>query len=256
METLILGWYVLVETGSVLLLTVFASLGYIGTLVAPMFGVVGDRIGHRDLLAMMRATYAVLATVLMTLALSGQLTPVFVFVVAALMGIVRPSDLGVRGALVANIMPHDQLIGAISISRTTMDTARITGALSGAGLFAALGMGPAYVAIVCLYIIATSLTLCIVVPRQPHRAGDAASEVLQALAAARPQGGRGVLLDHAADARRAVDRVPRQPHGLSADQRPAALHRARRSTAPTRPGSAISRRALRSARWSVRSCSA
>ena len=50
METLILGWYVLVETGSVLLLTVFASLGYIGTLVAPMFGVIGDRIGHRDLL--------------------------------------------------------------------------------------------------------------------------------------------------------------------------------------------------------------
>ena len=72
------------------------------------------------------------------------------------MGIVRPSDLGVRGALVATIMPHDQLIGAISISRTTMDTARIAGALSGAGLFAALGMGPAYVAIVCLYIVATA----------------------------------------------------------------------------------------------------
>ena len=34
MEMIILGWYVLVETGSVLLLTVFASLGYIGTLVA------------------------------------------------------------------------------------------------------------------------------------------------------------------------------------------------------------------------------
>jgi hypothetical protein len=55
METLILGWYVLVETGSVLLLTLFASLNYVGTLIAPMFGVVGDRIGHRDLLAMMRA---------------------------------------------------------------------------------------------------------------------------------------------------------------------------------------------------------
>ena len=55
MELLILSWYVLVETGSVLLLTLFASLGYVGTLIAPMFGVVGDRIGHRDLLAMMRA---------------------------------------------------------------------------------------------------------------------------------------------------------------------------------------------------------
>lgn len=176
---IILGWYVLVETGSVLLLTVFASLGYVGTLVAPMFGVVGDRIGHRDLLAMMRATYAVLATVLMTLALSGQLSPLFVFIVAALMGVVRPSDLGVRGALVATIMPRDQLIGAISISRTTMDTARIAGALSGAGLFAALGMGPAYVAIVGLYIIATVLTLYVVAPARPHPVSDIESDVLR-----------------------------------------------------------------------------
>ena len=179
MELIILGWYVLAETGSVLLLTVFASLGYIGTLVAPMFGVVGDRIGHRDLLAMMRATYAVLATVLMTLALTGQLSPPFVFVVAALMGVVRPSDLGVRGALVATIMPRDQLIGAISISRTTMDTARIAGALSGAGLFAALGMGPAYVAIVSLYMVATALTLCVVAPAKPHPTSDSEGEALR-----------------------------------------------------------------------------
>src|SRR4029079_5997504 len=179
MEALILSWYVLVETGSVLLLTVFASLGYIGTLVAPMFGVVGDRIGQRDLLAVMRATYAVLAITLMMLALSGRLTPTFVFVVAAAMGVVRPSDLGIRSALVANIMPHDQLIAAISLSRTTMDTARIARALSGAGLFAAPGMGPAYVAIVGLSIVATLLTLFIVAPAKPHWAGDAASEVLK-----------------------------------------------------------------------------
>ena len=60
-----------------------------------------------------------------------------------------------------------------------MDTARITGALSGAGLFAALGMGPAYVAIVCLYIIATTLTLCVVVSASRHPAEDVDSEVLR-----------------------------------------------------------------------------
>src|SRR6202158_2876305 len=168
METLILGWYVLVETRSVLLLTLFASLTYIGTLIAPIFGVVGDRIGHRDLLAMMRATYAVQAAILMTLALTGNLSPLYVLVIVAIMGLVRPSDLGVRGALVATIMPSDQLIGAISISRTTMDTARIAGALSGAGLFAALGMGQAYVAIVSLYVLSTLLTLCVVAPAKPH----------------------------------------------------------------------------------------
>src|SRR3954462_260061 len=178
METLILGWYILVETGSVLLLTLFASLNFIGTLIAPMFGVVGDRIGHRDLLGIMRAIYAVLATTLMTLAFTGALNPVYVFIIVALMGLVRPSDLGVRGALVATIMPHDQLIGAISISRTTMDTARIAGALSGAGLFAALGMGPAYVAIASLYVISTLLTLCVVGPSKPHPVDEASGAAL------------------------------------------------------------------------------
>src|SRR5918992_2501235 len=105
METLILSWYVLIETASVLLLTLFASLQYLGTLLAPMFGVVGHRIGSKRLLCAMRAIYAILATTLMTFALLGALTPVHVFVIAALMGIVRPSDLVMRYALVGESMP-------------------------------------------------------------------------------------------------------------------------------------------------------
>src|SRR3954465_2720751 len=179
METLILGWYILVETRSVLLLTLFASLSFVGTLIAPLFGVFGDRMGERDLLAMMRATYAALACTLMALAMAGYLTPAYVFIIAAIMGLVRPSDLGVRGALVATIMPHEQLIGAISLSRTTMDSARIFGALSGAALFAALGMGPAYVAIVGLYMLGTVLTLCVVAPSKPHPVDEAAAGALR-----------------------------------------------------------------------------
>jgi MFS family permease len=173
METIILGWYVLVQTGSVLLLTLFASLNYTGTLVAPLFGVLGDRIGHRDLLAAMRASYAVLAATLLTLALSGYLNATCVLVIAAFMGLVRPSDLGVRGALNADIMPKDQLISSIAVSRTTQDLARIAGALTGAGLFAGAGLGPSYVVIVSLYAIATVLMLCVVMPTKP-RGADAA----------------------------------------------------------------------------------
>ena len=61
MENLILGWYILVTTGSVLLLTLFGSLQYVGTLVAPMLGLAGDRLGHRNVLCAMRAVYATLA---------------------------------------------------------------------------------------------------------------------------------------------------------------------------------------------------
>ena len=163
-ETLVLGWYIMVETGSVLLLTVLASLNYAGTLIAPVFGMIGDRIGHRDLLAAMRFAYTALAATIMTLALSGHLAPLYVMIIVAVMGLIRPSDLGVRGALLADIMPAEQLVGAISVSRTTQDSARIAGALSGTGLFAALGIGYAYVAIACLYLVAAILMLCMARP--------------------------------------------------------------------------------------------
>ena len=43
-----LGWYVLVATGSVLLLILFGSLQYFGTLVAPVLGMAGDRLDHHN----------------------------------------------------------------------------------------------------------------------------------------------------------------------------------------------------------------
>jgi predicted MFS family arabinose efflux permease len=159
METLILGWYVLIETGSVLLLTVFASLQHIGTLVSPMVGVFGDRVGQRNLLCAMRSVYATLATTLMILAFSGVLTPMYVLMIAGVMGLVRPSDIGMRAALVGETMPPAHLMGAMSIQRTTQDSARIAGALTGAGLVAMLGMGPAYAVVASLYVASVLLTL-------------------------------------------------------------------------------------------------
>ena len=173
METLILSWYVLVETRSVLMLTVYASLQYVGTLFAPIFGVVGDRLGHRNLLCAMRAVYATLAITLMTFTFTGILNPVNVLIIAALMGLVRPSDLGVRATLVGETIPADRLMGAMSIQRTTQDSARIAGSLSGAGLVATLGMGSAYLVVVSFYAISFLLTLKAGGVASAHRpAGD------------------------------------------------------------------------------------
>ncbi len=178
MEALVLGWYILVETGSVVLLTVLAALQFGGTVIAPMFGVASDRIGHRNLLSGMRAVYATVAAVLMTLAFAGVLEPLLVFVLVAITGIVRSSDMGLRGALIAETMPFDQLTSAMSISRTTSDSARIAGALAGAGIFAAFGIGPAYVAVTAFYVLSAVLTWCTVpAKREPAATGDAAGAV-------------------------------------------------------------------------------
>jgi MFS family permease len=164
METLILGWYVLVETGSVLWLTAFGALQYLGTLVAPLMGVASDRVGHRNVLCAMRAIYTVLALALMMIAFAGALTPVIVMVIATLNGIVRPSDIGVRAALVAETVPSTQLVGALSVSRMTSDSARVAGALAGAGVFAAFGMGPAYVIVTLFYALGSALMLGVAAP--------------------------------------------------------------------------------------------
>ena len=164
METLILGWYVLVETKSVLMLTLFGAMQFTGTLLAPLFGVAGDRIGLRNLLCLMRGFYAVQASCLTLFAVLGVLSPIHVFAIAFCMGLVRPSDLAIRNTLVGSLMPADQLMAAMGISRTTQDSARIAGALTGAGLFALLGMAAAYVIVVLFYLLSLMLSLRIARP--------------------------------------------------------------------------------------------
>lgn len=171
-ETLVLGWYILVETGSVLLLTVLGSLQYVGTLVAPVVGMIGDRMGHRDLLVVLRLTYTVLASTIMMLALTGHLGPLNVMIIVTIMGLIRSSDLGLRSALLAGIMPAELLVGAISLSRTTQDSARIAGALTGAGLFTVLGIGLVYAAVACLYLLAAILMVCLTRPKKTVTTSD------------------------------------------------------------------------------------
>ncbi len=151
METIVLGWYILVETQSVLLLTLFASLQYIGTLFSPLYGVMGNRIGNKRLLCGMRATYTALSVIMLTLVLAGELTPLYVLIISGLLGLVRPSDLVMRYALIGETMPASHLLLAASVSRTTQDSARVMGALSGAGLVAMFGMAPVYMVIAGLY---------------------------------------------------------------------------------------------------------
>jgi hypothetical protein len=169
METLILGWYVLVETSSVLLLTVFGTVQFMGTLAAPGLGVLGDRLGSRVLLCAMRASYAALAAIVLALALAGALTPVSVLVLSAVGGLLRPNDIVMRNSLIGETVPAASLSGALGMSRATMDSARVAGALAGASLFALLGIAGAYVVVCLFYLASLALTLGVAAVR-PSRA--------------------------------------------------------------------------------------
>ncbi len=182
MEALILGWFILTATGSVEQLVVFGALAWLGSLFSPFFGIAGDRIGLRALLCITRGTYALLAAALTVLTFSGALAPWHVFAISALAGLLRPSDMAMRNVLVGQTMRPEMLMGALGISRTTSDTARIAGALAGTGGVALIGMGPAYVMVTALYVTAFLLSLGVAGPAARAALGAADAAALKVFA--------------------------------------------------------------------------
>jgi MFS family permease len=179
MEALILGWYVLATTGSVQLLVVVGALAWLGSLFAPFFGIAGDRIGVRRLLCLTRGGYALLAALLAWLTLSERLEPWHVLVVAGLAGLMKPSDMAMRHVLVGHTIPSGSLMGALAISRTTSDTARIFGAIAGTGGVALVGMGQAYAGVSLIYVGAFLFSLGVA----PVHASSAQARILTGLKA-------------------------------------------------------------------------
>lgn len=181
MEVLILGWFVLVESGSVFLLVVYGSLQFIGALICPFIGVLGDRWGYKTLFLFMRTVFVLVSVLLLTLAAFEALTPMLVISLAVIVGLLRPADITIRFALIGQALPANQLVGALGISRITVDSARMVGALAGVGIFAAFGLVVAYVMITTLYLACLLLSFGVAPADRQLLASRAPSSPLQDL---------------------------------------------------------------------------
>ena len=164
METLILGWYLLVETNSPLLVGLLGALRFGGTLLSPIYGVLADRVDRRAMLIAIRIIFFATAATIMILGLARVLEPLHILLLAAVVGLTRTAEHVVRQSLIADVVPGPMLVNAVGLSRTTQDTARIAGALAGAWLLTLLGIGSAYVVVVCFYGASVLLALGITAP--------------------------------------------------------------------------------------------
>lgn len=151
METLILGWYILVATDSPFLVGLLAALRFSGTLTAPIVGVIADRMSRKVMLVVVRAGAGLSAVVLLILAATDLIQPWHVLAIASFSGLLRPADNVLRQSLIADTVPRELLMNASGLARTTQDTARIVGALLGAALLSQLGLGWAYVGVTAFY---------------------------------------------------------------------------------------------------------
>jgi MFS family permease len=141
METIGVGVYVTEATGRAGWTGTVAALMYLPTLVlGPLAGGLADRTDRRRLLAWLTAAQATLAAILAVLAYTGRLSLGAVAVLAFLAGCVNALVAPVYAALLAELVPAEDLLSALSLSSAQYNLGRVVGpslaalAIAGGGL--------------------------------------------------------------------------------------------------------------------------
>ena len=156
-EFVVLSWFVLVSTDSPFLMGIFGALRLGGTLFAPLYGVVADRYNRARLFAGFSTLMTVITGAVLALAIAGQLSVRYVFILMTLEGFVRSGYLVTRESLVADKLPREDLINGVALNRIAWYTAQMAGPLAGGVLLSRLGTVWAYIPVVALHGMASLL---------------------------------------------------------------------------------------------------
>jgi len=131
------------ESSAAVGLVTFASfLPFI--LVGPVAGVVADRIDRRRLL--IGATlFGIASAVALTIIVVADVVTVWhVVVLAFLSGAAQSATVPARQALVANVVPKEQLLNAVALAEISQHGSRVIGPLFGGALLATVGAGSVF----------------------------------------------------------------------------------------------------------------
>ncbi len=193
MENLVLAWFILSDTGSPLQVGLIGATRFAGTLLAPLYGTIVDRFDRRKVQIFARAMSTVMASVLLTLVLTDVFVAWHAFVIVGINSMISMLGIIVNQALSAETVPGGQLNNAMGLNRATTDLARITGSLLGGSLMSALGLGPAYIGVVTLYVGATVAAAFISKSAAAERASNAGGYLQQIVEGVRYVRQRSIL---------------------------------------------------------------
>jgi MFS family permease len=141
MQSVALPWLVLQLGGSALQLgLVMAFLFGPSMIVAPLGGVLADRVDKRRTLLVVNAVAMLQATALFVLTMTGTIEIGHVYMLALVAGIVGAIEMPVRQAFVADLVPREDLVNAIALSSTSFNLSRVIGPAIAGVTIAAFGV--------------------------------------------------------------------------------------------------------------------
>jgi MFS family permease len=141
-QTIAQAWLVYRLTGSATLLGLVAFSGQISIFVlAPISGVVADTKSKRGILFATSIAPMFLTLGLALLTLTGRVQVWHVFAIAALLGVTNAFDYPVRQAFVAELVTKEDLMSAVTLNSSMINSARTIGPGIGGLLVASVGEG-------------------------------------------------------------------------------------------------------------------
>jgi MFS family permease len=128
MQSVSQPWLVLELGGSPIELgAVLAAQFAPSTILAPIGGVLADRLDKRRTLLVVQGVAMLQAAILFGLAASGIVEIWHVFVLATILGIASAIEMPVRQAFSAELVPDEDLVNAIALNSTSFNLSRVVG---------------------------------------------------------------------------------------------------------------------------------
>ncbi len=128
MQSVSQPWLVLLLGGSPLQLGLVIALQYTPALfLAPLSGVLADRVDKRKTLIATQATAMIQAVVLFTLTVTGVVEIWHILILATMLGLVNAVEMPVRQAFAAEMVPPEDLMNAIALNSASFNAARVVG---------------------------------------------------------------------------------------------------------------------------------
>jgi MFS family permease len=173
------AWLVLDLTGSGTAVGLVTALQYVPLLVlAPIGGVIADRVNKRRMLMLTQALAAATAATLGLVVLTGVVELWMVYALAFALGVAGSVDNPTRQTFVLDMVGRDQLTNALSLNSTLINAARVIGPAIAGGLIVSIGIGWCFALNAVSYLaVIVALKLMHVhdlasAPLQPRKAGQ------------------------------------------------------------------------------------
>jgi MFS family permease len=139
--------------------------------IAPIGGVIADRVDRKSLMIWAQVAVTLLNLVNTILIIAGVVEFWHLIVISVLSGAAFSFNMPARQAAVPSLVPREMLMNAISLSTMAMNATRILAPAVGGLLIAPIGVGGGFAVLTTLYAISALMSLTL--PKMPPEKRDA-----------------------------------------------------------------------------------